>query len=688
MATIDAASLFFDTQFQAFGDDGAAVALGTVLFTRSDNGAEVDTYKTAQRTAMNTRPVVLSASGKADIYVDNGQYTVVVKDSNDLTVRTIEDFSPAISSTEDFATNFALALADTTPVIYRDTIANMLLIDGELFPTVNVQAEGVGGIFNYDDTQVAVNNGVTIFDGWVRQDLTPINVKWAGAKGDGIEDEIVAIQAALDIGGDIFFPEGDYNLSAAVVPISNSTIYGEKGARIIKSDAGTDYDLFDNKTGTLNNITVRDLEFVGSGVASGVSFGINFQGTSSVATTAPVRITNITVKDCQFSLFQSGGMYIRYAKNFYVLNNLVTDCRVYGILIGSGSIGVIKNNIVKRITETGSGYGIIMTSSWDAGSDTVRFPRSQDIVCSDNYVEEVTNWTGIDTHGGLNIKILDNTILGCHYGIGMGKVDSGGSGNMFTTSNSIADGNYVVGTVSFFGLGISGTSAIKGYDNKIINNTFVSCGNEASVDGAALYVNHQEGTLISGNTFNECAIEGIQIDSSDNFICTENTIKDVYSDIGTARCIDIENNSKGVINNNRAIRVNSGLGTSVTEVGLRVSDATGLVLDDNDFEEAVTPYEITAGMPLVYPTSEVGQDTSAASTGASYLDVVIPLRRKLSANPVNILASSNRGFGGVGIISYPFTQTTTTITIRHATVDGSNFASAYNIITYYQTSGY
>ena len=101
MATTDAATIFNDTQFQAFGDDGSPVALGTVLFTRSDNGAEVDTYTTGQRTALNTRPVTLSASGKADIYVDNGLYNVVVRDSNGLVVRTIEDFSPALSSVED-----------------------------------------------------------------------------------------------------------------------------------------------------------------------------------------------------------------------------------------------------------------------------------------------------------------------------------------------------------------------------------------------------------------------------------------------------------------------------------------------------------------------------------------------------------------------------------------------------------
>lgn len=56
-----------------------------------------------------------------------------------------------------------------------------------------------GGTFTYDRNKSKVNNGITIFNGWVRTwDELNVKPEWAGAKADGITDDSGAIQHALD----------------------------------------------------------------------------------------------------------------------------------------------------------------------------------------------------------------------------------------------------------------------------------------------------------------------------------------------------------------------------------------------------------------------------------------------------------------------------------------------------------
>jgi hypothetical protein len=86
------ATIFTSGQFQAIGNDGKVVPYGKLYFYEAGTLTPVNSYTTALKDATNTIPVVISASGKADVFLDEGVIDIVLKDSLDVVVWTIENY--------------------------------------------------------------------------------------------------------------------------------------------------------------------------------------------------------------------------------------------------------------------------------------------------------------------------------------------------------------------------------------------------------------------------------------------------------------------------------------------------------------------------------------------------------------------------------------------------------------------
>ena len=63
-------------------------------------------------------------------------------------------------------------------------------------------------------------------------DGAPVNVRDFGAVGDGIVDDTVAIQSALDVGGKVVIPKGVYNISATLLIKHDFTAVSCNGSKI------------------------------------------------------------------------------------------------------------------------------------------------------------------------------------------------------------------------------------------------------------------------------------------------------------------------------------------------------------------------------------------------------------------------------------------------------------------------
>lgn len=100
------------------------------------------------------------------------------------------------------------------------------------------EGDGGGGEFYWDSTSTDADNGGTIiipngFSGpgrWLRKIDKKVNVRWFGAKGDDISDDITAIQSTIDfagVGGIVYFSKGIYLITEDIKFLSGQEIYGE-----------------------------------------------------------------------------------------------------------------------------------------------------------------------------------------------------------------------------------------------------------------------------------------------------------------------------------------------------------------------------------------------------------------------------------------------------------------------------
>jgi hypothetical protein len=114
-----------------------------------------------------------------------------------------------------------------TPFLQTGTMAKL---DGYF-----VALDGGGGEFYFNAQSEAVENGGTVIapnaggGRWLRKYAGRLNVKWFGAKGDGVSNDTAALQAALDTGLDLFFPRGSYACVGLTLANQQQAIFSEEG---------------------------------------------------------------------------------------------------------------------------------------------------------------------------------------------------------------------------------------------------------------------------------------------------------------------------------------------------------------------------------------------------------------------------------------------------------------------------
>lgn len=399
------------------------------------------------------------------------------------------------------------------------------------------------------------------------------SVKDYGAVGDGVTDDTVAIQAALNSGATyITFPPATYIFTRLTIP-NNVTVVGNNAILKLKanSNGGPSYYAVTQQATVASNITITGLIFDGN-KANQLNSGANNFSVYWINGLTFTNGSNITLKELTFYDWTAEGLSFRGCTS-----SLVDTITAYNNATVGVRIGAVANPIVQYCTISNI-VSYDNSSIGNTGYDGM-------------FIETCRNctFTNLNTHyqtadlfeGGSGIKLV--TVLDCTFSNlncnnnqwqGLHLVDS--RRNTFTSVVASNNGRAAfAGTGSgillvelstdnvFAGATMSSNLAfgVMVFDENCIDNTFNSCnvlanpiGIETRASGTTFF-----SSLFKGNTTQIQLTKQAATDPT-NFKISNNTIV-----LGTNDFI-FQNSSASVIKSTSLIGANTSTSTNKNDV--------------------------------------------------------------------------------------------------------------------------
>lgn len=173
----------------------------------------------------------------------------------------------------------------------------------------------------------------------------------------------------------------------------------------------------------------------------GASFSVPFGQTGLTVTADDVTLRDITVTGGE------NGIRTLDVQGFTLTDSTIQDARYAGVLVLSGSDGLIADNLIRRIgvgqPQGSNAYGVAITRT--SGSQPTGY------LVARNRVEQVPNWIGLDTHGGRDVTFSHNVVTGTRRAIWL--VDDGQG--PYRCVNCVAEYNDLSGFPSFDPSGVT-----------------------------------------------------------------------------------------------------------------------------------------------------------------------------------------------------------------------------------------
>ena len=341
--------------------------------------------------------------------------------------------------------------------------------------------------------------------------LSVHNVSFYGAVGDGVTDDTVAIQSAIDAantasGGCVYFPAGLYQITDTLTVGNSTRLCGSSQRSQIRLEAGMTGYMVENKdaSGGNNYIEICDLTFQGNRANAGNPSGIIFFD----------NVDKFSIHDCWLinayndSIYIDNSFYGRIHNNYtegagadsYTIHNTfdleVSDNISYSsgqrgtggggiVVIDSSGRIVIDGNICKNAGNA-NGNGIVVQASANC--------VITNNICSGNNVSGIETDTGDGRHNITGNQCVGNTARGIYI------LNSGN-----TVSNNIVTLN-----------GSHGISVLSPAERNILS------GNTCGYNGYNGIELTGEGSIACNNVCTSNEYHGLEIDTADKSSVTGN----------------------------------------------------------------------------------------------------------------------------------------------------------------------
>lgn len=364
---------------QFFDNNGQPLSGGKIYTYAAGTTTPQACYTSAAGSTPHSNPIILDSAGRVpggEIWLtDSLLYKFVIETSTAILIGTYDNISGINSNFVNYTVQEEVQTATAGQTVFTLTTINYA-------PGTNSLSVYIDGVNQYvgtsyletDSTTVTFTSGVHVgaevkfttavqsttgavnadivtydppFTGGVPTNVEAklsqyVSVKDFGAVGDGVADDTAAIQAALDAapeGSAVYFPNGTYIISSALIVDKAITLYGDGPGKWIDSLGGSivkQTDVGENvftlraslaqyafSAYGLNNVNFRDLAITGPSSASRCARGI---GCDTAVNGGDYHIrectfTNVEVRFCQTGVELVG---ICYLNDFY--GGVISQC--------------------------------------------------------------------------------------------------------------------------------------------------------------------------------------------------------------------------------------------------------------------------------------------------------------------------------------------------------------------------